>query len=93
MSRLRTKSLLFLVAAFALSATLEAQSGNKSGSSKRGNSKTTSKQTEKKAEGIAVGEKAPDFEVATFEDGTIKLSERFGDDGKPVVLIFSRANW
>ena len=44
-------------------------------------------------ETLKVGDKAPDFEVASFDDATIKLSERFGDSGKPTILLFSRANW
>ncbi len=42
---------------------------------------------------LAVGDAAPDFELATFDDATVTLSERFGEEGKPVVLLFSRASW
>ena len=45
---------------------------------------------------LAVGAKAPDFTLKTFDDKTVVLSERFtaeGREGKPVVLLFSRANW
>ena len=42
---------------------------------------------------LKVGDKAPDFEADTFDDKTIKLSDRFGDDGHAVVLLFSRASW
>lgn len=42
---------------------------------------------------LKVGDKAPDFEVASFDDTTVKLSDRFGDQGKPTILLFSRANW
>ena len=44
-------------------------------------------------EPVAVGEQAPDFELKTFDEKTVKLSDRFSDDGKPVVLLFSRAHW
>lgn len=44
-------------------------------------------------ETLSVGDKAPDFEAKTFDDGTVTLSERFGEEGKPVILLFSRANW
>ena len=42
---------------------------------------------------LKVGDKAPDFEVATFDESTITLSDRFGDSGNPTILLFSRANW
>lgn len=45
---------------------------------------------------LAVGDAAPDFTLKTFDDKTVVLSERFageGREGKPVVLLFSRANW
>ena len=53
----------------------------------------TEKQDQEKPKPVAVGEKAPDFELETFDDKTVKLSDRFGEKGKPVVLLFSRANW
>ena len=40
-----------------------------------------------------IGDQAPDFVADTFDDGTIRLSERFGDNGHAVVLLFSRASW
>ncbi len=43
-------------------------------------------------EPLKVGDEAADFELKTI-DGTIKLSDNFGDDGNPVVVVFSRANW
>ena len=50
-------------------------------------------QSSRKAGGeLKVGDKAPDFEIETL-DGKFKLSERFGDEGKPTILLFSRANW
>ncbi len=42
---------------------------------------------------VAVGDQAPDFDLPTFDDKTVKLSDRFGEQGKPVVLLFSRAFW
>lgn len=45
------------------------------------------------AESLKVGDKAPDFEVDTFDDETVKLSDRFGEDGHAAILLFSRANW
>lgn len=42
---------------------------------------------------LKVGDKAPDFEITGLENKKIKLSERFGEKGQPVVLLFSRANW
>ena len=41
---------------------------------------------------LAVGDKATDFELQSIGE-KIKLSDRFGDEGKPVVVVFSRANW
>ena len=41
---------------------------------------------------LAVGDMASDFELQSI-DKTIKLSDNFGDEGKPVVVVFSRANW
>ena len=53
------------------------------------------KSAEKEGEVVAVkvGEKAPDFELESLGNTTVKLSERFGEKGKPVVLLFSRAHW
>ena len=39
-----------------------------------------------------VGDKASDFELQSVGK-KIKLSDRFAGDGKPVVVVFSRANW
>ncbi len=39
-----------------------------------------------------VGDKASDFELQSIGK-TIRLSDNFGDDGKPVIVVFSRANW
>jgi cytochrome oxidase Cu insertion factor (SCO1/SenC/PrrC family) len=61
-----------------------------------GTTSTAYGQSGKKAEAsaeLAVGDAAPDFELATLGDETVTLSERFGDEGKPVILLFSRANW
>ena len=44
-------------------------------------------------EELKVGDKAPDFEVETLGDSTVKLSDRFGKSGNPTILVFSRANW
>lgn len=47
-------------------------------------------------EPLQVGDKAPDFEIETFDGKTIKLSDRFASgkkSGRPVVLLFSRAHW
>lgn len=42
---------------------------------------------------LKVGDKAPDFEVDTLDGKKFKLSDRYGKDGKPTILLFSRANW
>ncbi len=39
-----------------------------------------------------VGDKASDFELQGIGK-KIKLSERFGKNGRPVVVVFSRAHW
>ena len=44
-------------------------------------------------EELSVGDEAPDFAAATFDDGTVTLSDRFGEKGNSTILIFSRANW
>ena len=44
------------------------------------------------ADKLAVGAKAPDFEVTNAEGKKIKLSERLKKD-KTVVVMFSRAKW
>ena len=49
--------------------------------------------TQEAAAELAVGDAAPDFELETLDDATVTLSERFGDEGRPVILLFSRANW
>ena len=46
----------------------------------------------KKTAPHAVGDTATDFDLQGI-DGKIKLSDRFADNGKPVVVVFSRANW
>ena len=42
---------------------------------------------------LKVGDEAPDFQAATFDGELVQLSTRFGEDGHPVVLLFSRASW
>ncbi len=44
-------------------------------------------------DGLSVGDKAPDFELESLDSATVKLSERFGPNKGPTVLLFSRANW
>ena len=39
-----------------------------------------------------VGDKASDFELQSIGK-TIQLSDNFADGGKPVIVVFSRANW
>lgn len=52
------------------------------------------KQAEKSDEkAVAVGDKAPDFSLQSMDKDPVILSKRFGKKGKPVVLLFSRANW
>ena len=42
---------------------------------------------------LKAGDAAPDMTVTTLGGDSLKLSDRFGDDGKPTVLLFSRAHW
>lgn len=42
---------------------------------------------------LAAGDAAPDFKLKTIGDKPVVLSERFGEKGRPVILLFSRANW
>ncbi len=42
---------------------------------------------------VAVGEQAPDFDLESLNGKTVKLSDLVGENGKPVVLLFSRAHW
>ena len=51
------------------------------------------KQEAGKQEALKVGDKAPDFVVETLAGTKFKLSNQFGKDGKPTILLFSRANW
>ena len=51
------------------------------------------KQEAVKQEALKVGDKAPDFVVETLAGTKFKLSNQFGKDGKPTILLFSRANW
>jgi cytochrome oxidase Cu insertion factor (SCO1/SenC/PrrC family) len=74
----RSLVLMLAIASFAT-----AQDEKKNSSDKKG----------EETNGLKVGDKAPDFEVETFDEKTVTLSERFGKDGKPVILLFSRANW
>lgn len=41
---------------------------------------------------LAVGDKADDFELQSIGK-KIKLSDNIGENGKPQVVVFSRANW
>ena len=41
---------------------------------------------------LKVGDTATDFELQSIGK-KIKLSDRFGEEGMPVVVVFSRANW
>ena len=52
-----------------------------------------SAQDSKDATELKVGDKAPDFEVTTITGDKLKLSDRFGEQGRPAILLFSRANW
>lgn len=52
----------------------------------------TSKEKQSATAPLAVGDKATDFDLQTI-DGKVKLSSFSGENGKPVVLLFSRANW
>lgn len=45
------------------------------------------------AQALKVGDQAPDFVLEGVDGKKVKLSDRFGEDGHPVVLLFSRANW
>ena len=45
------------------------------------------------AQTLKVGDQAPDFVLEGVDGKKVKLSDRFGEDGHPVVLLFSRANW
>jgi len=42
---------------------------------------------------LSVGDKAPDFEIQTLGGSTFNLSDRVGENSKPTILLFSRANW
>lgn len=44
-------------------------------------------------EPLKVGDQAPDFAVTGIDGKKFKLSDKIGDDGKHVILLFSRANW
>ena len=45
-----------------------------------------------KAAAHKVGDMASDFELQSIGE-KIKLSDNFGDDGNPVLVVFSRASW
>ena len=47
----------------------------------------------KNTEPHKVGDKASDFELQGLDGEKVKLSKNFGSGGKPVVVVFSRANW
>lgn len=42
---------------------------------------------------LAVGDKAPDFEVEVMGGGSLRLSSCFGAANRPTVLLFDRAHW
>ena len=50
-------------------------------------------QDEDQPKAVAVGDEAPDFELQSLGEEKVKLSDRFGEGGHPVVLLFSRAHW
>lgn len=51
------------------------------------------KQDQEKTTELKVGDEAPEFEVTGIDGEKFKLSDKIGNDGKNVVLLFSRANW
>jgi len=73
-------------------ATVSAQTV-KEGSAKKGSAKKEMNGSATKTAAPAIGDTAPDFTISTFDDKSITLSDHFGDDGHPVILLFSRANW
>ena len=73
-------------------ATLSAQTV-KEGSAKKGSAKKEMNGSAAKTAAPEIGDAAPDFTISTFDDKSITLSDHFGDDGHPVILLFSRANW
>ena len=52
----------------------------------------TAQSDKKEIKPIKEGEAAVDFELQSIGK-KIKLSDNFGENGKPVVVVFSRANW
>ena len=47
---------------------------------------------EKKSGPLVAGDNATDFELQSIGK-KIRLSDNFGEEGNPVVVVFSRANW
>ena len=62
-------------------------SGNETDSDKPGGG------DEEHARKLAVGDKAPDFEVEVLGGESLRLSSYFGDGNGPTVLLFNRAHW
>ena len=58
------------------------------------NSDSDSAQVEDEDVGqLAVGDKAPDFEVEVLGGELLRLSSYLGDASGPTVLLFNRAHW
>lgn len=80
-------------AEFANRRTVLGTMANGQAETQEGDDKKADKEMAEEATGPhKVGDKASDFELQSI-DKTIRLSDNFGDDGKPVIVVFSRANW
>lgn len=50
-------------------------------------------QEKSKAEPLKVGDKVTEFKLNSLNNRTIDSTKQFGENGRPAVLLFSRANW
>ncbi len=46
-----------------------------------------------KSQPLKVGDKVTEFKLESQNDTVVDSAKQFGDEGRPAVLLFSRANW
>ncbi len=42
---------------------------------------------------LKVGDKVTEFKLESMNDEMVESGKQFGDEGRPAILLFSRANW
>ena len=42
---------------------------------------------------LKVGDKVTEFKLNSINNRTIESNKQFGEEGRPAIMLFSRANW